>query len=91
MTQRTTEVYTDRDAFIAAQKGAKRAQRAPSGAPKGEGDRHAALMRLAAFGVSMRFDSGVGFYGWNAQTGWHSSARDDYASAVAAAEEEVSG
>jgi hypothetical protein len=88
MTQRERETFDDPAAFIAAQRGAKRAQRTPGG-PKGEGDRHAALMRLAAFGVSMRFDSGVGFYGWNAQTGARCSVRDDYASAVAAAEEEV--
>src|SRR3954468_17483380 len=95
MTKKPVETYDDPEAFrrAAAGKKPKQAKRSSASelprAPAGIGDKHAALMRLAVYGISMRFDAGLGFSGWNARTGQRYSTHDDYAAAIKAAEEEA--
>jgi hypothetical protein len=93
MTKKPVETYDDAEAFRRAAAG-KRPKQASKGseiprAPSGIGDKHAALMRLAVYGISMRFDAGIGFSGWNARTGRRYSTHEDYAAAIKAAEEEA--
>jgi hypothetical protein len=91
MTKKPVETYDDAEAFRRAAAG-KKAKRSSASdiprAPAGEGDQHAALMRLAQHGISMRFDAGAGFSGWNARTGQRYSTHESYAAAIKAAEEE---
>jgi len=93
MTKKPVELYDDPEAFRRAAAGKKPKQAGKASelprAPSGIGDRHAALMRLAQHGISMRFDAGLGFCGWNARTGQRTSIHQDYAAAIAAAEEEA--
>jgi hypothetical protein len=91
--KKPVETYDDAEAFRRAAAGkkprhAKRGSELPR-APAGIGDKHAALMRLAVYGISMRFDAGLGFSGWNARTGQRYPAHEDYAAAIKAAEEEA--
>lgn len=93
-----TEVFDDRTAFLAAVQGKKPCTTRgcatrpdiPS-APKGVGDRLAALKRIARFGYSPRWDAGVGFCFWQPQTGARTSAHDEYAAACIAAEKDLKG
>jgi hypothetical protein len=93
MTKKAVETYDDPEAFRRAAAGKKPKQSSKGSelprAPDGEGDKHAALMRLAVYGISMRFDAGVGFSGWNVRTGQRYPAHEDYAAAIKAAEEEA--
>lgn len=57
-------------------------------AAAGEGDRHAALMRLARFGFWPRYDAGLGYSFWHLD-GRTTTRHDNYAAAVIAAEREV--
>jgi hypothetical protein len=92
MTKKPVETYDDPEAFRRAAAG-KKAKRSSASdiprAPAGIGDKHAALMRLAVHGISMRFDAGIGFSGWNARTGQRYPAHQDYAAAIKAAEEDA--
>jgi hypothetical protein len=93
VTKKPVETYDDPEAFRRAAAG-KKPQQAGKGsdiprAPGGVGDKHAALMRLAVYGISMRFDAGLGFSGWNVRTGRRTSTHQDYAAAIKAAEEEA--
>jgi hypothetical protein len=102
MTKREIEVFTDPAAFRLAVAGKKPKQaRSPAPraestassiarAPAGEGDKHAALERLAQHGISMRYDTGIGFYAWHAATGQRrGQSSDSYAAAIALAEKEI--
>jgi hypothetical protein len=93
MTKKVVETYDDPEAFRRAAAG-KKSKQASKGsdiprAPAGIGDKHTALMRLACLGISMRFDAGLGFSGWNVRTGQRYSIHEDYAAAIKAAEEEA--
>jgi hypothetical protein len=92
MTKKVVETYDDPEAFRRAAAGKKPKQASKGSdiprAPAGEGDQHAALMRLAVYGISMRFDAGLGFSGWNVRTGQRHSIHESYAAAIKAAEEE---
>jgi hypothetical protein len=93
MTKKPVEEYDDPEAFRRAAAGKKPKQAGKGSdiprAPAGIGDKHAALMRLASLGISMRFDAGLGFSGWNARTGQRYPAHQDYAAAIKAAEEDA--
>jgi len=83
---RPTETFDDAAAFAAAQKG-QRTQRARG--PRGEGDRLAALGRIAAYGFMPRWRAGCGFDFWHTD-GRSTTAHESYRAAVLAAEKEVS-
>jgi len=88
------ETFDDPAAFLAAQRGGKKRQPAQEArpdiprAPAGIGDQHNALMRLAALGFMPRWRAGAGHDFWHLD-GRETSAHEDYAAAVKAAEEEA--
>lgn len=88
-----TETFDNAADFLAAINGKKRkaAKDARPGLPRaeqGQGDRINALMRIARFGYSPRWDAGF-FSFWNPRTGGRTSAHAGYAEACVAAEREL--
>jgi hypothetical protein len=96
--KKPVEIYDDPAAFreAVAGKKPKQAQRARNArpdiprAPAGEGDRLAALRRLARLGWMPRWRAGAGFDFWRID-GRSTSAHSDYVAAVQAAEDESKG
>lgn len=89
--KRATEVFSDAAAFrkAVAGKGTKRTG-ASSVTVTGQGDRLAALTRIAAYGFMPRWRAGAGFDFWSASDPRTTTAHAEYPDAVQAAEQELS-
>jgi hypothetical protein len=91
-----TEHFAEGDgaAFLAAVQGKKPRKAAKDARPglprakQGEGDRIAALMRIAKLGYGPRWDD-TGFFFWNPATDGRTSVHESYAEACVAAEKEL--
>jgi hypothetical protein len=84
--KRPTETFNDPAAFRAAL--ANTRQRSVIARTNGEGDRIAALIRIAAYGFMPRWRAGAGYDFWHTD-GRATAAHESYRAAVLAAEREL--